>query len=182
MKHDGGVAKSYAKALFELAKERRLLDQVGTELDRVAQTFAGDAELTAFFGRPWVAAAVKRATAADIAGRLELSQLTRDFVAIVASHGRVDHLGAITLAYRDLVDADQNRVRARVRTSVALTPDERATLAARLSRALDGKQVLLDEHVDPSLLGGFIAEVGTFVLDASLDGQLARIRHRLAEA
>ena len=66
-----------------------------------------------------------------------------------------------------------------MRTAVALTDDEKRWLAARLGQAL-GKQVVLEETVDPSLLGGFVAQVGSYVLDGSLDGQLARMRERLA--
>ena len=180
MKRQAGVAKSYAKALLALAKERQQADQIGSELQQMADVVAGDAELRAFFARPWIAAPVKRATAAEVATRVEVSALARDFLALVAAKGRADHLESIAAAYRDLLDADQGRVRARVRTSVALTAEERGALSARLSRALGGKQVLLEEVVDPGLLGGFVAEVGSLVLDGSLDGQLARIRQRLA--
>jgi F-type H+-transporting ATPase subunit delta len=78
-----------------------------------------------------------------------------------------------------MVDETLGRVRAEVRTSVAFTADEKTQLAARLGRALD-KQVLVDESVDTSLLGGFVAQVGSLILDGSLDGQLARMRERLA--
>lgn len=180
MKQQAGVAKSYAKALFSLAKERQHADQIEAELQKAAEAVGGDRELTAFFGRPWISAATKRATAAEVAGRLEVSPLVRDFLALVAARGRADHLQAIAVAYRDMLDADHGRVRARVRSSVALTADERQALSAKLSRARGGQQVLLEEEVDPNLLGGFVAEIGSLVLDGSLDGQLARIHDRLA--
>ena len=182
MKQQEGVAKSYAKALFSLAKERQQTDQVGTEVQSTAQTIGDNRELTAFFGRPWIAASVKRTTAAEVAGRLNVSPLMRDFLALVAANGRIDHLTAIADAYRDMADEEAGRVRAHVRSSIALTPEERQALSAKLSRALGGKQVVLEEEVDQSLMGGFIAEVGSLVLDGSLDGQLARIRERLAQA
>ena len=47
---------------------------------------------------------------------------------------------------------------------------------------MGGKQVLFEEELDPQLLGGFVAEVGTYIVDASLDGQLARIGDRLKRA
>jgi F0F1-type ATP synthase delta subunit len=52
-------------------------------------------------------------------------------------------------------------------------------LAARLQRALGGNEVILEEAVDRSLLGGFIAESGSYVVDGSLEGQLDRMRQRL---
>jgi F-type H+-transporting ATPase subunit delta len=72
-------------------------------------------------------------------------------------------------------------VRARVRTAVPLTDADRSALAARLQRALGGKQVIIEEVVDRNLLGGFVAEIGSLVVDGSLDGQLARMRERLVK-
>lgn len=179
MKASQAVAKSYAKALFELAKERGQSEPVGEGLAALTRLAAETPELAGFLSRPWVGAAAKRAAAVEIANRAGVQPLVRDFLALVAAQGRADHLDAIGGAYRDMLDADAGRVRARVRTSVALGDQERKALAARISRELDGKQVVLEETVDPALLGGFIAEVGSLVLDGSLDGQLARLKQRL---
>ncbi len=172
------AARSYAKALFELAKERQHADASGRELTSVAEVVAGDPDLRQFLGRPGVSAAAKRAVADEIAQRLGLSKLVRDFVTLVADQGRGEQLPDIADAYRHLVDADSGRVRARVRSAVALTEPERATLASRLGAAL-GKTVVVEDRVDRELLGGLVAEVGSLVADGSLDGQLARIKERL---
>ena len=180
MKTSPAVAKSYAKAIFELARERNQAEQVEAELNRAAALVGEDGELAAVLGRPWITPASKRRVAEELGQRLELSRLGRDVLALVAAHGRADHLRAIATAYRDMLDAAQGRVRARVRTAVALTESDRAALAGRLSRALEGKQVVIDEVIDQHLLGGFVAEIGSLIVDGSLDGQLARMRQRLA--
>ena len=126
-----------------------------------------------------MAGAAKRATAVEIATRLGLSQLTRDLVGLAAVQGRADQLTAIGEAYRALVDRDLGRIRVRVRTAVPLTAEEQRLLAARLQRTLGGNEVILEETVDRGLLGGFIAESGSYVVDGSLEGQLDRMRHRL---
>jgi hypothetical protein len=71
-------------------------------------------------------------------------------------------------------------VRPHVRTAVPLTDEERGVLSAKLGRALGGRQVMLTEVVDRAILGGFIAESGSVVLAGSLEGQLDRMRRRLA--
>ncbi|HWM79372.1 MAG TPA: F0F1 ATP synthase subunit delta, partial [Methylomirabilota bacterium] len=65
-----------------------------------------------------------------------------------------------------------------VRTVVVLTDTEKTQLSQHLQAAL-GKQIILEERVDTNLLGGFVAQVGSLILDGSLDGQLARMRERL---
>ena len=82
--------------------------------------------------------------------------------------------------YQKLLDEDLGRVRARIRTALLLTDDERRTLSAKPGQALGDRQVVLEEVVDPMMLGGFLVESGSVVLDGSLEGQLDRMRHRLA--
>ncbi len=172
-------ALPYAKAVFEIAKERGQVETIGRELDAVGEQIKAEPALQDFLARPWVAPASKRGVAVEIATRLGLSQLTRDLVGLVATQGRAAHLAAVAEAFRELLDRDLGRVRVKVRTAVALTDDERAMLAARLQRTLGGNQVILEEVIDRGLLGGFIAESGSYLVDASLEGQLDRIRQRL---
>jgi F-type H+-transporting ATPase subunit delta len=172
------AARSYAKALFELGKERHQTNVIAHELGGVIEAVGSDPAVLQFFARPGISSETKRAVADEIAQRIGASKLVRDFVGLVAAQGRGEQLPDIGEAYRDLVDADAGRVRARVRSAVALTEQERATLAARLGSAL-GKTVVVEDRVDPALLGGLVAEVGSLVADASLDGQLARMKERL---
>lgn len=172
------AARSYAKALFALAKERHQIDVIARELAAVVELVVADPALKQFFAQPGVSAATKRGVAEEIAQRLGVSKLARDFLALVADHGRGDELPDINEAYGDLVDADAGRVRARVRSAIALTEQERSGLASRLGAAV-GKTVVVEDRVDRELLGGLVAEVGSLVADGSLDGQLARIKERL---
>jgi F-type H+-transporting ATPase subunit delta len=175
------VSRAYAKALFELARERDQTEAVARELEAIATLLDGEAALRAFFARPWIAPAAKRAAAAELATRLEVSPLARDFLALVAVHGRTGHFRAIVAAFDERQDAAAGRVRARVRTAVPLAAPERAALSQRLGGALEGRQVVLEDVVDPDLLGGFVAEIGSLWVDGSLDGQLVRLRDRLVK-
>lgn len=175
------AARPYARALWELAKERGQVDAVGRELELVAQAIAETAALRDLFVRPWVAASIKEAVAREVAERLDVSALMRDFVALVVRQGRGDQLEGAATVYRELADQDLGRLRADVRTAVPLTEEERQRLRERLGRVLGGRQVVLAETVDRDLLGGFVAEVGGYIVDGSLDGQLARMRERLAK-
>jgi F-type H+-transporting ATPase subunit delta len=193
VRRDLAVAKPYARALHDLAKERGQVDAIARDLGAITAFLREDRTARAFFTRPWVGAGAKRAVAVEIATRLGLSPLARDFVGLVARQGRAEHLDAIEAAYQGLVDQDLGRVRARVRTAVPLTEDERRALRRRLGQALSGQaaasrrdggrplDVVLEEVVDPQLLGGFVAEIDSFIVDGSLDGQLARLRERIAQ-
>jgi F-type H+-transporting ATPase subunit delta len=191
MKSQRAVARPYARALWGLARDGHQVEAVSRDLQAVAATLADQPALREFFARPWVPPATKRAVATEVVQRLDVSALVRDLVGLAARHGRAECLGAIAETFRDLMDAEQGRVRARVRTAVPLTPDERRALQQRLGRALGGTmagargariaEVTLEEVVDQRILGGFVAEVDGYIVDGSLDGQLARLRDRLAK-
>jgi F-type H+-transporting ATPase subunit delta len=181
MKIAAAAVKPYARALHELARERGQTEAVARDLAAMVDVIAGDAQLRDFFERPWVSRAAKRAAAVEVATRLEVSTLVRDFAGLVARQGRAAHLGAIAEAFRDLVDQDLGRVRARVRTAVPLTDAERDALRARLAQRLGAREVVVEEVLDRNLLGGFVAEIGSYIVDGSLDGQLARIEERLVK-
>lgn len=180
MRRREATAKRYAKALLALAREAGRAEAAGQELDAARQIIFAHRELREFLLRPWIKGEGKQPVITAVADGISCSTLVKDFLGLLARRGRVDHLPEIVRVYRQLVDAELGRARAEVRSAVALTESERHELADRLGRAV-GKQVLIEEAVDSTLLGGFVARIGSFVFDASLDGQLARLRERLVK-
>lgn len=180
MRRRGATSKRYAKALVQLALETGRAEEVGKELQEALALLASHRDLQNLLARPWVKGTVKQEVVAAVAERSGWSAPVKDCLRMLATRGRMDHLPEIVLAYQGLVDEARGRVRARVRTAVPLTEEERRRISERLSRAA-GKEVLVEDAVDRTLLGGFVAEVGSRVLDGSLDGQLARMRERLVK-
>jgi len=174
-----GTARRYAKALHLIARDSGAIAAVGEDLERFREVFDGDAQAHDVLTRPWIKADDRRAIAVAIGDRAGCGKTIRDFVGLVAERGRMDHLREIIAAYRAFVDEDLGQARADVRTAAPLTEAEKQELGRRLGSAL-GKRIILEEHVDSTLLGGFVAQVGSFIVDGSLDGQLGRMRERLA--
>jgi F-type H+-transporting ATPase subunit delta len=173
------TARRYAKALFDVAREAGATEAIGQELEQAAAACTGDPAAHDVLTRPWIKPADRRGVAVAIAQKVGARKLVQDSVGLVADRGRADHLPEIVTAYRTLVDAELGRTRAQVRTAVALTDGEKRQLSGKLEQAL-GTRIILEEQVDATLLGGFVAQVGSLILDGSLDGQLARMRQRLA--
>ena len=179
MRAHEGTARRYAKALHMIARASGAAPAVASELDRLLEAFDAHPEARDVLARPWIKGADRRGIAVAIAEKAGGAKLLRDFAGLLAERGRMDHLPEIAVAYGALVDEDLGQARATVRAAAPLTNAAKQALGGHLERAL-GKHVLLEERVDPSLLGGFVAQVGSFILDGSLDGQLARMRERLA--
>lgn len=172
------TAKRYAKALFMAAKEAGSTVEVARELDALVKAVTEHADVRDVLGRPWIKASDRRAIAKAVAANNGAGRLVQDFAGLVADRGRADHLVEIAAAYRGLVDEELGQVRAQLRSAVPLSDTNKRELESRLQNVL-GKRIILEERVDRTLLGGFIAQIGSLVLDASLDGQLATMRERL---
>ena len=173
------TARRYAKALFAAARDAGAAAGVGRGLAAFQEAVAAYPEVRDVLARPWIKPMDRRGIALGVAEKTGAGRLVCSFAGLVAERGRIDHLPEIAGAYRALVDEALGQARAQVRTRVALGPEDRRRLAARLEQIL-GKRIILEEQVDQTLLGGFIARVGSFILDGSLDGQLGRMRERLA--
>lgn len=173
------TTRRYAKALHEAAREAGAVEPVLTELETLARTVAGDPEVNDVLVRPWMKPEDRRGIAVTLAQKLETSPLVRNFMGLLAQRGRIAYLRDIVAAYRALVDEDLGQARAQVRAPVPLTDEEKQRIGARLQQAV-GKRIILEEEQDTTLLGGFVAQVGSLILDASLNHQLERLRARLA--
>ena len=178
MRRREATAKRYARALFLVARESGLEERAARELDTGRDILSAHGELRDFLLRPWVRGELKKSVIAAVTARADFSPLVTNFLGLLAVRGRLDHLPEIASVYRRFVDEAQGLARAEVTSAVALTESERQALSEGLGRAV-GRRVLVEDRVDPMLLGGFVAQIGSLVVDGSLNGQLARLRERL---
>src|SRR5262249_59153584 len=101
----------------------------GRQLAALLDALEADRGALAILERPWIKPADRRAVALALAEKAGSGKLVRDFVALVAERGRLDHLAAIMSEYRDLIDADLGRVRAQVSSPLQLTHRENPHLS-----------------------------------------------------
>ncbi|MBM3738847.1 MAG: ATP synthase F1 subunit delta [Acidobacteria bacterium] len=128
---------------------------------------------------PAVSAGRKRSVAGKLAEQLGLHRLMKNFLYVAIDHRRVAQLELIALAFETVIDERLGRVRAQVSSAVELDAVKRAEIEAELARRT-GKQVRCEFSVDPSLLGGVSARIGSTIYDGSVRGQLAALRGRLS--
>jgi F-type H+-transporting ATPase subunit delta len=100
---------------------------------------------------------------------------------LLADRDRLILLGEVAAAFRQRMMEHQNVVRAEVTTAVPLGPERVAAMQQGLAQAT-GRQVLLEARVDPAIIGGAVARIGSTVYDGSVTTQLERLRQQLIEA
>ena len=174
------VAKRYARALVELSHEKNLVDKTRADLAAFAEAVESQELLRKLFASPAFTPEAKKAVIADLAGKLGLQQTTRNFIAYLAETGRIRNVREIREAFEELLAERQNRAMAKLTTAAPLQAGEVAEIKKQLE-SLTGKQVEVDAKVDPSLIGGARAQIGSVVYDGAISSQLGKMRERLAK-
>lgn len=177
---EGSVPRRYARALFDLGMEAGVPDRLGADLERfVALTRLGDGALGAVMANPVYTTSERAKVLEQVLPRLALHELTVRFLRLLLDKDRMAIVADILREYQAIADRQANRVRASVTTAFELTPAMRDEVARALAAAT-GKEVVLETTVDPSLLGGIVARVGSTLYDASLRTRLDRLQLSLS--
>ena len=172
------AARRYARALFSLAGEEGRVEAVRSELAVLERLFAESSELRHALFRPLHPVAERRSVLRELCAQIGSSRTVSNFFGFLVDRRRLIDFDSIQEEYGRLADAAAGRVRARVVSAVRLRDDQRERLRRALA-ARTGKQVELEEGVDPSLLGGAVANVGGMLFDGSLRTQLEQLHGSL---
>jgi F-type H+-transporting ATPase subunit delta len=169
--------RMYARALFQAARDAGRLEEVATDLAALASALEEIPELRAFLRNPQVEPAGKAAVLEEISAGAD--ELVRNFLRMTAEKGRAGELAEMNAELDALVAREQNRLTVELTTAYELT-DEEAQSIVRTIEAASGRTVDATRSVDPSLLGGIVLKVGSFLADGSVRGRLERLRQELA--
>lgn len=172
------AASRYAEALLATVAEGEETERYRAGMERLSDALAAHAPLRHALLNPRVDAAAKLEVLSHVAGE-PLTQMIAMFRLFLAK-GRAGEVEAVADAFCRAADARANVVRARVEAAVELSEGELVTIRRRVSQE-SGKTVHLEEHTNPSLLGGFRVVFADQIWDQSLSWQLTRLRQRLEE-
>jgi F-type H+-transporting ATPase subunit delta len=173
-------ARSYARAFLEAAPEGYGVDGFLETAGEIARSASGNAQLKAFFASPAVPLPAKKQALASLGRAAGLDSYGARLLDLVLERGRLSALAEILGAVREESDRRAGVAAARVLVASAVGEAERARIAEALGRAV-GKRVRLEVEVDPKILGGFVATVGSEVFDASIRHAVERFREKSAE-
>ncbi|MBD3609393.1 MAG: F0F1 ATP synthase subunit delta [Gammaproteobacteria bacterium] len=169
------IARPYAEAVFELAKEKGDLKGWSEKLELLAAIASND-DMAAVIANPEMGEHVV-ALFADIAGgKLDDSGL--NLVKLCAENGRLDVLPEVAVIFEQLKAEEESTVIAEVTSAFALSDVQKSNIAAALKTRLD-REVSIVETVDESLIGGVIIRAGDLVIDGSAANRLDTLANSL---
>ncbi len=174
------VARIYAEALYAEAKSRNALESVLGELQALLAEVSSDSVLRSFFsggvgGRDRREETFKKVLTGQV------SDIVLHFLLVLNEHERLEVLRPVITVFATLVEERSGKVPVKVRTAAPLPDDQRERLINQL-RELTRREPVLEEKIDPDLLGGLVVQVGDWRYDASVRHQLELIRNQLIES
>jgi ATP synthase F1 delta subunit len=173
------VARVYAEALFDVAKEKGKLDAVRDELVQFADTLDRDRDLQVFFFSPYFSSAEKAAGLKRAVSGADPELL--NFLELLIEKGRMPEVFRIRREFDGLWKTENRRIDVTVTSAVELDPAVVEKVGEEIERQT-GQKVELASRVDDEILGGIVLQVGNMVLDASIRARLEKLRKSVAQA
>ena len=160
-------ARPYAKAFLETMPSGYDVDAFLGSSSAISRSLARDSRVKAFLAAPAIPIDAKRRVLEDLGKRAGVDDFGRRFLALVLEKRRILALGEILSALRSARDRALGIVEAVVTVAAPVGEPERRRIEEALARQV-GRDVRMRVEVDPGILGGFIAKVGSEVFDASV--------------
>ncbi|MFN7982018.1 MAG: ATP synthase F1 subunit delta [Vicinamibacterales bacterium] len=173
------AATRYARALLDVAlTERADVNVIDAQLAAIADLFNQHEALRKVLLTPAVPVPNKRALIVELLDKMAVLPLVKKTLLLLVENDRLALIPDVAEAFRQRLLDMRNVVRADVTTADALPPERLAAIQGSLAAAT-GRTVELTSRVDPSIVGGMVARIGSTVYDASIVNHLKRIRQRL---
>jgi F-type H+-transporting ATPase subunit delta len=171
------IATVYARALFEVAEERDLIDQIHDELTQFADALSENRQLAVFFFSPYFSTEEKKdglkkaVTGADPA--------FMNFLEALIERHRMPAIFRIKAQYQDMWEDARDLLPVELTSAIELDSATVASIGERVGEQTK-RTVELKSTVDPDILGGIVLRVGNVILDASIRNRLEQLRKQVA--
>lgn len=175
------VVAPYAEALMSLAQEQNSLDAIASDVRLIGNILADSVELTQLFASPLVGADVKKGVIEGVFGS-QVNPFTKSFLLLLVDRKRIAFLGEIVNEFKALLRVIDQVALAEVTSALKLSRAQEDTICDRVKAMTKLKSVELAVTINPDLIGGVIIKVGSQVVDASIRGQLRRLKSSLVAA
>ncbi|XP_022897997.1 ATP synthase subunit O, mitochondrial-like [Olea europaea var. sylvestris] len=177
-----GVSGNYASALYIAAVKANVLDKVESELIGLVEASKKSPTFSQFMKDLSVTADVRKKAINEISTQAKFSDITKNFLAVVAEYGRLAHLERMAQRFTELTMAHKGEVKVIVTSVIPLPQEEEKELKETLQDMIgQGKKVKVEQKIDASILGGLVVEFGQKVFDMSIKTRARQMERFLRE-
>ncbi len=170
------AASRYAKAILSIAQDKGVSTEVETDMETITSTFSGNAELTSFIQNPTIPVKAKSNAINEIFKAT--NGVTQDLFRLLLENKRFEILSEIASSYKMLFDDMNGYETAKVTTAVAMDK-EMETMVRNKVLTFSNKKVVIENVVDPEIIGGFILRMGDQQYNASIANRLKTLKREM---
>ena len=168
------LARRYATALFELADEKKQLDEVARDLTSITAMIDSSADLRRLIQSPIIPRHKQFLAMDAILATADVGKITRNFLGVVTQNGRLFAILGIIKGYQSLLAHLRGEVSAEIITATPLAESQLDAIKSSIKETLVNK-LTINAKVDKSLLGGLVVKVGSRMIDTSLRTKLSQL-------
>jgi F-type H+-transporting ATPase subunit delta len=171
------AAIRYARAILDIAHDKGVATEVSNDMATIASTIDGNLELSTFISNPTTRVDVKNNALSEIFN--DVNGVTKGLFKLLHENKRFEILSAIASEYDKLFEEMNGMEKAIVTTAI---PMDAALEAKVLSKILtfSNKKVIVENRVDPTIIGGFILRIGDQQYNASVANRLQVLKRELS--
>jgi F-type H+-transporting ATPase subunit delta len=173
------IAQRYAQALFNVSRERGRLKEHLAELDVLHHVVTESRDFLAFLSAPHIDRRTKLEFLRRTLGT-RFSPATMRLIEVLVDYDRITALLDIVGEFGNLVDRWRGIREAVVRTATALDESQKRRVQDTLERLLSAK-LKIEFSIDADLIGGIIVQADDKMIDASVRGELNRLKYQLEQ-
>ena len=175
MSVSSGLSGRYAKAIHELAEEKKILTKIVDDFISLKKLLKESDSLSNLIKSPAVSKSGKQNSIIKILNKAKAQKLTIKFFGTLANNGRLILIKEVIDKFLSEVSRINGEVKAEVISSFMLDQDQQKKVVAAISEATGIKKIILSTSVDESLIGGLIVKIGSKMIDNSLKTKLNRL-------
>ncbi|AMM95162.1 F0F1 ATP synthase subunit delta [Peribacillus simplex] len=171
------VAGRYAVALFQIAKEQNLINQLEEELRIVNEVFTKDKELLGFLAHPKMTSGAKREVLAN--AFTGLSSSVQNTLMLMVERHRTDEVTAMAQEFIELANEENSVADATVYTVNPLTEAEAKAVSSAFAAKIGKRNLRITNITDSNIIGGIKLQIGNRIYDGTISGKLDRLSKQL---
>ncbi|XP_009364987.1 ATP synthase subunit O, mitochondrial [Pyrus x bretschneideri] len=177
-----GGSGNYASALYIAAVKANALEKVESEIFAIVEAMKKSPTFSQFTRDLSVPADTRVKAINEITAEAKFSEITKNFLVVLAQNGRLRNLETISKRFAELTMAHKGEVKAIVTSVIPLPAEEEKELKDTLQELIgQGKKVILEQKIDPSILGGLVIEFDKKVFDMSIKTRARQMERYLRE-
>ena len=173
------IAEVYSRALFEVALEHDVLDQIREQLGQLADAMHDNRDLAVFFFSPYFSTDEKKQGLHSALDGAEPA--FENFIEALIERHRMPAIFRIRARFDELWDEEKKLLPVLVTSAVKLDEAVVKSIGDRIGEQV-GREVQLSTEIQPDILGGIVLRVGNVILDASIRNRLNQLRKQVAQA